>query len=140
MALPEIIDAADWSGGDAAKDKRWVYHLTPVEIDALRKMASQIRPALDGDANRLLTLEQDTFDLGDFAPKLAKIYTGLKSGHGMALVKGLPMFQLDPLDVATIYWGIGRHLGQATPNNPEGDMFGHITDLGKTQTLSLIHI
>ncbi|MEM7258930.1 MAG: TauD/TfdA family dioxygenase, partial [Pseudomonadota bacterium] len=37
------------------------------------------------------------------------------------------------LDVAIIYWSIGRALGSACRNNPEGDMFGHITDLGKTQ-------
>ena len=97
-------------------------------------MATAIRPELGGDANRLLSLPKDKFDIGSLAPKLKQIYADLKQGLGIAHIKGLPIEDLDLIDVATIYWGIGLHLGSATVNNPEGDMFGHVTDLGKTQS------
>jgi Taurine catabolism dioxygenase TauD, TfdA family len=48
-------------------------------------------------------------------------------------VRGLPIGEMPPLEIASIYWGIGRHLGVARSNNPDGDMIGHVTDLGKTQ-------
>jgi len=50
------------------------------------------------------------------------------------LIRGLVPDEVSPLKLATIYWGIGLHLGEAQANNPQGDMIGHVTDLGKTQS------
>ncbi|MEP0944178.1 MAG: TauD/TfdA family dioxygenase [Rhizobiaceae bacterium] len=132
--LAPVTDKADWCGEDIASGDGWTYRLTAEETADLRAMAQTIRPRLAADPNALLKLQKADFDLGGFAPRLATIYAGLKSGHGLALIKGLPIEEMELIDVATIYWGIGRHLGVATPNNPEGDMLGHITDLGKTQS------
>ena len=131
--LQPIKDNANWLGADIAGSDDWRFALSTAEIDGLCSMAATIRPALKGDPNALLGMSRDDFDLGSFGETLGRIFQGLKSGSGIALVKGLPVADLPRLDVATIYWGIGAHLGTATPNNPEGDMFGHITDLGKTQ-------
>jgi hypothetical protein len=131
--LSHVSDKAGWKGADVASGKGWTYFLDPTEIAALKAMATLVRPLLKDDPNGLLSILKERFDLGDFATKLATIYQGLESGHGMALIKGLPIAEIDPMDVASIYWGIGKHLGIATPNNPEGDMFGHVTDLGKSQ-------
>jgi hypothetical protein len=68
-----------------------------------------------------------------FASRLKEIYGGLKDGYGLAFIRCLPIQELDLMDVAIVYWAMELHMGQATPNNPEGDMFGHITDLGKTE-------
>ena len=136
--LSPVIDNADWRGADLASGDGWTYRLSTDEIADLCAMAAAVRPALNGgdDPNALLKLGRDAFDLGAFAPRLAAIYEGLKSGHGLALIKGLPVpgEEIELIDLASIYWGIGRHLGMATPNNPEGDMLGHITDLGKSQS------
>lgn len=131
--LVPVKDYADWSAADLESGEGWKYVLKQGEIDALCNMADAIRPSLDGDPDRLLDMGRDAFDLGAFAPRLRQVYAGLKSGLGIALIRGLPVAELDPINVAIIYWAIGRHLGDARPNNPEGDMFGHITDLGKTQ-------
>jgi hypothetical protein len=133
-SLAPVHDNAAWRGADIASGDGWTYHLSNNEITALRAMADSVRPQLDENPNKLLKLNKSDFDLGAFAPRLAAIYDGLKSGHGLALIKGLPIDDMALIDVAAVYWGIGRHLGMATPNNPEGDMLGHITDLGKTQS------
>ena len=131
--LLPVEDTAGWLGHEIASGEGWTYWLSSEEITGLKHMATEVCASLNGDPNNLLTMHKGQFDLGVFSLKLEAIYKGLKQGHGMALIKGLPIDELEPLDVATIYWGIGRHLGVATPNNPEGDMFGHITDLGKSQ-------
>ncbi|NKB51316.1 MAG: hypothetical protein GKR97_03660 [Rhizobiaceae bacterium] len=132
--LVKTVDPADWNGDEIRSGSGWLNILTGHEVDDLKKMASSIRPLLHDDPNRLLTLPKQKFDLGSFAPRLDNVFNELKSGQGLALIRGLPVEQMEPLDIASIYWGIGLHLGDATPNNPEGDMLGHITDLGKTQS------
>lgn len=132
--LERVSDRAIWTGADLEDGKGWLFTLTDAEIADLRAMAGTIRPQIKGDPNALIALDKTHFDLGAFGATLDRVYTELKSGLGIALLRGLPIDDLDPLDAAIIYWGVGAHLGSATPNNPEGDMFGHITDLGKTQS------
>lgn len=132
--LQQVTDQADWTGENLATAEEWKVQLTDGEVSGLVAMAETIRPTLKGDPNALLDLDQNAFDLGPFAGRLRSVYATLKSGLGVTLIRGLPAADLEPIDIATIYWGIGRHLGDAMPNNPEGDMLGHITDLGKTQS------
>lgn len=132
--LKPVVDPANWNGQDIAARKDWLTVLTADEISALQNMAKAIRPQLQQDPNQLLQLPRESFDLGSFAPRLDQIFSELRQGLGLSLIKGLPVQSMDLIDVATIYWGIGLHLGVATPNNPDGDMLGHITDLGKTQS------
>ena len=131
--LTKVTDKADWKGDEIKSGADWLTILTGREIDDLKKMASSVQPLLHDNPNELLTLPKEKFELGCFAPRLEKVFDQLKNGQGLALIRGLPVTELKPADIASIYWGIGLHLGDATPNNPEGDMFGHITDLGKSQ-------
>ncbi|MEP1207505.1 MAG: TauD/TfdA family dioxygenase [Rhizobiaceae bacterium] len=133
-ALAKVVDRADWTGGEIASGDGWLNILTDTEIADLKLMAAAVRPHLQEDPNSLLDMSKDDFQLGCFAPRLADIFDGLKNGLGLALIRGLPIEDMEPIDIASIYWGIGLHLGDATPNNPEGDMLGHITDLGKSQS------
>src|SRR5690606_18060104 len=68
-----------------------------------------------------------------FEERIPAIFDQLKDGLGVVLIRGLPMDELTRLEAATIYWAIGTRLGEARSNNPEGDMLGHVTDLGKDQ-------
>lgn len=128
-----VDDPADWTGADLQRDSRWMFSLSSEDIHALRTMVQPILPQLDGDPNRLIGIKKEAFALGPFAPKLAAIRHELKSGFGVALLRRLPMDALSPLEAAAIYWGLGLHMGTACSNNPEGDLLGHVTDLGKTQ-------
>jgi hypothetical protein len=128
-----VIDPAGWQKDQLATDQSWTYLLSSAEIDALMAMARQVRPLIDSDPNGLLELDKAAFRLGAFEPTLRAIWHQLKDGLGVALIRGLPLAEMDPIDGAAVYWGIGRHLGEARSNNPEGDMLGHVTDLGKSQ-------
>jgi len=133
VPFEEVTDSANWRGTELESGEGWKYVLTDEETDALFQMAVTVRSKIGNDQNALLPLDKKDFDLGAFSPKLDTVYDGLKNGLGVSLIRGLPLARLDTTDAAIIFWGIGRHLGIASPNNPEGDMLGHITDLGKTQ-------
>lgn len=128
-----VIDPAVWNGQDLESNKSWLYQLTSAEIESLRAMAKAVRPLIGDDPNGLLGLGVENFALGAFESKLQDIWCQLKDGLGVALIRGLPLAEMERIDAACVYWGIGRHLGEARSNNSDGDMLGHVTDLGKTQ-------
>lgn len=128
-----VVDPAEWRGADLAKSQRWIFPLDDRDLGRLMDVARSVRKAIGNDPNGLLALPAAAFDFGAYAETIAAIRSELKDGLGAALIRRLPMESMDPLDAAAIYWGIGRHLGQAISNNPEGDLIGHVTDLGKTQ-------
>ena len=132
--LAPVSDPAEWRGDEIASGEGWKYILSNEDVMALTAMADQLKEKTGGEISSLLQLDKSHFDLGCFSPVLDQIYTGLKSGLGIALIKGLPIDEMTKFQAAAIYWGIGMNLGEARPNNPQGDMLGLITDLGKTQS------
>jgi hypothetical protein len=126
-----VVDPSIWKNEDLTLNKEWLYRLGDKEIDSLIKMARRHRDEFGDDPNELLSTTRVNFDLGAFGQTLPKIYDQLKDGFGVALLRGLPMDDIELIDVAAIYWGIGRHMGDAMSNNPEGDMIGHIRDEGR---------
>lgn len=131
MLGERVVDPAQWSGQDMAAREDWCYELNAAQCDALMAMAAGVRKHIGDDANALLTMPREDFDLGECAPLAATIKRDLTDGRGFALLRGLPMDDVDLIDSAIMYWGMGRALGQAVSNNPDGDMIGHVTDLGK---------
>ena len=128
-----VDDPAEWRGADLANSRRWIFELDDRDLGLLMDVARSVRKVIGNDPNGLLALPAAAFDFGAYADTIASIRHELKDGLGAALIRRLPMEEMDPLDAASIYWGIGRHLGVAISNNPEGDALGHVTDLGKTQ-------
>jgi hypothetical protein len=128
-----VLDPADWRASDLDANRRWVFELERRDRDDLLKAAASVRRVIGDDPNALLGVPAERFCFGAFEEKFRALRSELEDGLGIALLRGLPLADMDPLDAAAIYWGIGRHLGEACSNNPEGDMLGHVTDLGKTQ-------
>jgi len=126
-----VTDPADWRGAELEQQEGWRQTFSDAELSDLLRMSRSVRERIGDDPNRLIDVPKDDLDLGCFAPKHAEILETLTSGAGVALLRGLPIDEMDPLDAAIVYWGIGRHMGQAVANNPDGDLIGHVTDLGK---------
>lgn len=126
-----VADPADWRGNELDQQSGWRLQFDAQEIADLQETSRTIRRRIGNDPNGLIGLPQEMFPLGAFAPKLQTIMATLTSGAGIVLLRGLPLDDMDPIDAAIIYWGIGRHMGEAVANNPDGDLLGHVTDLGK---------
>ena len=127
-----VCDPANWTAADLAGETAWIHALTPAELTDLRAAGQAALQHIDGDPGRLLDLGRDAFDLGRFALPLARIRRDLKDGLGLALIRGLPAAEMPQAESAAILWGIGRHLGKAISNNPDGDLIGHVHDTGKS--------
>lgn len=125
-----VIDPADWTGADLAQREDWIYRLTDGEIGDLLSMAKAVRERIGDDPIGLLRTRREDFDLGAFDDSLTAIRRDLRDGLGVALIRGLPLDAMTPVDAAIVYWALGRHLGTAVSNNPDGDMIGHVIDLG----------
>jgi hypothetical protein len=124
------IDPANWTKADLAATEDWLYKLSDSEVDGLVQMAERYRSRFGDDPNALMQTTKDDFELGVFGETLSAVYAQLKEGLGIALLRGLPMDDIDLIDAAAIYWGMGLHMGQPMSNNPDGDMLGHIRDEG----------
>lgn len=129
----KAVDPANWIGSDLAADKRWIYQLESRDINDMRAMAGSVKRMIGEDPNKLLSIPADAFDFGSFEARIEQMKSELKDGLGAVQIRGLPLDQIGLLDSAIIYYGLGRHIGVACSNNPEGDVFGHVTDKGKTQ-------
>ena len=120
-----------WKGQEFELDKSWFFEGKDKEISHFVDLARRLAPKLINNPNNILTMEPQMFDLGPFRDRLRNIMSCVRNGPGVALYRGLPTQDLSLLEIALIYWGIGKHIGIAQSNNSEGDMIGHVVDAGR---------
>jgi hypothetical protein len=125
--LPLRIDAPSaWCGADMAARGDWIEPLGDAELDELARAAE---PWLAGDADPS-QLTRDAFPLPRLAPRLARLSGELLGGRGFALWRGLPVARWGARRSAIAFLGIGAHLGRARSQNAQGDLLGHVRDMG----------
>lgn len=125
-----VIDPAVWAGADLAGRDDWIYTLTAEDLEALRDLARRVRRTIGDDPDKLLGQSTENFDLGRVAPPMDEVFHQLKDGRGFQLIRGMPVASWDRLDLAIAYWAMGLRIGTPLSNNPDGDMIGHVTDMG----------
>ena len=126
-----VSDPAEWRGNELAARTGWFLRFDDGEVRDLIGMCRAVRTVIGEDPGGLIDLPPGRFDLGRFAERLPHIRRELKDGTGVVMLRGLPVGDMEPIDAATAYWAIGRQLGEPMSNNPQGDLIGHVTDLGK---------
>ena len=124
------IDPAAWTGAEMAGRADWIYELTASDIAALGDLAKRLRKTVGDTPDAILAIDPAAIDLGAFAAPMAEIFHQIKDGRGFHLVRGLPVADWDRIDLAIAYWAIGLRIGAPLSNNPDGDMIGHVTDMG----------
>ncbi len=128
MDRPDRLDIpAAWIGADlAASPERWTRVLSPAEI-------SEIESAANGVLSRDSVIGQispASFPLPRVSQVLKAIRTELQNGLGFSLITGLPIERYSIEMAATIFCGIGSHLGSARSQNANGHVLGHVIDVG----------
>ena len=112
-----------WYGPEMAKSDEWIYPLSQDERD-------EILAALDGVRGRdIQTITRADFPLPGFGPTLDRLRQDVLRGRGFVLLRGLPIEDLSFEDVATLYWGVGSHIGNPRAQNQRGHLLGHVTDV-----------
>ncbi|MEV6017080.1 MULTISPECIES: TauD/TfdA family dioxygenase [unclassified Streptomyces] len=120
-------DPSVWKGPELARPGQWRLRLSEARI-------AEIDSALRETRRRDLTLLRLTaadFPLPSLAAGLARLSETLEGGRGFAVVRGIPVERLGETAASTVFWGIGRHLGQPVPQNADGLVLGHLRGTGR---------
>ena len=125
---PERIDIASaWRGEDiATQPNRWIVHLSPPDIAELEAAAT----AFLARTQEIGEISKGSFPLPRFGAHLAGLKDRLIKGIGFELLRGLPVAKYSQQMAATIFCGIGAHLGAARSQNAMGHILGHVRDIG----------
>lgn len=122
-----ITGPAAWVGPAMAKDERsWLYHLSPQDIADLENAARHYL-SLRRDVGEITAAD---FPLVSFSEHLKALQKKLLHGNGIEVLRGLPVAGFSQEFAATVFCGIGAHLGSARSQNAAGHILGHVRDLG----------
>ena len=102
---------------------------TPLPQPVLREIDERLRTAQE-QSKTLAGLPDDAFqgpELNAFAQSLRQ---ELLTGHGLVLLRGVPMEQYTRDQAAMIYWGIGAAVGPTVPQNAKGERLYSVRDEG----------
>ena len=125
---PRQIDIPSaWVGETmAANADRWLVQLSATDIAEIEGAATSFLAT----GKDIGAISKDAFPLPRFGSQLAKLKKTLIEGIGFQLLRGLPVATYSQQLAATIFCGIGAHLGSARSQNAMGHILGHVRDVG----------
>ena len=126
--LPDPFDVpAAWYGRDISKkQKLWSYEFNLNEISELENASKAFYDA--GLPLGLIT--SDNFPLPNLGEVVKRVQKELRDGIGFTLFRGLPVDRYDQKMLATMFCGIGSHIGLARSQNAAGHLLGHVRNIG----------
>lgn len=127
--LPDIqTGPSAWIGPDLSADtSAWLTELSAEDVSELCAAAAHFA-GLDRDLGQITA---DAFPLPRFGAHLTQMRHQLIHGVGLEVLRGLPLAEIDTRTAATIFCGIGAHLGSARSQNAAGHILGHVRDVGR---------
>jgi len=125
---PDYLDLpAAWRGADmATREDQWQRVLTDQEVLELETAASRFLES----SHDIASLTKADFVLPTLSAALQQMRYELIEGKGFILWRGLPAHRYSMEMCATIFCGIGAHLGSARSQNARGHLLGHVKDVG----------
>ena len=125
--LPPAFSAHPHGPGREMRDRTdWIVTLTEDQVDEIEIVARRFLSA-GGDPGEI---KAEDFPVPRFSGHLAQLRETLLRGRGFEVIRGLPVGGYDQRLAATIFCGIGAHLGKARSQNAQGHVLGHVRDLG----------
>ncbi len=123
----EITGPGAWIGAEMARHpERWLYHLTDADIADLENAAA----AFAATGQDIGVISAATFPLTSFKAHIDSLIETMRSGSGVEVIRDLPLDRYDRKTAATIFCGIGAHIGSARSQNAQGHILGHVRDTG----------
>ncbi|MDZ7674577.1 MAG: TauD/TfdA family dioxygenase [Acidimicrobiales bacterium] len=117
---------ASWRGEDLAGSDEWVVTLGDDQRAELHA-AVDAATATGTPTGELTAADFPLPTLGD---DIARWRTELADGRGFLLVRGLPVHEWTEAEAEVACWCLGLHLGRPGAQNSDGDLLGHVADLG----------
>lgn len=123
----KITGPSAWVGADMVHDPdAWLVQLSDTDIADLESAARHYL-ALGRDVGEIAAKD---FPLKTFDTHLKALQDKLLRGNGIEVLRGLPIAGYSQEFAATIFCGIGAHLGSARSQNAQGHILGHVRDTG----------
>jgi hypothetical protein len=122
----QYVHPSAWKGSDMRATESWILRLTTQDNEELAAALAHAKSrgaAVPG-------LRAAGFPLPVLGQRLRAMLSEIMDGRGFTLIRGLDIDRHTIEDAALIYWGIGSHLGAGRAQNAQGDLLGHVTDLG----------
>jgi len=127
LPTEDISGPGVWHGIDMAKQAQtWIHTL---DVDTIAELEHAARYFLS-QGRDLGEISAADFPLGPFAQHLRELRHTLLHGCGFEVLRGLPLGEYSQEFVATVFCGIGAHLGSLRSQNAQGHMLGHVRDIG----------
>ena len=124
MELVPIEGPQAWGAKDMRDPQLWTHTLNSADMAELKSASS----ALQGRA--IESLRKADFPLPTLGLKLDQVRDEVLHGRGFAVLRGLDVKDAPLADIARIFWGIGSWFGEAISQNRDGQLLGHVTDIG----------
>lgn len=131
----KVADKCAWVGQDIADKTDWIVHLTPHVLSVLDQGLKQLEAK---------NMQAPNFSKADvviedeaFLAFVAEIADELENGYGFIVLRGLDAEKYNEVQLATIYYLLGVHLGLPVTQNARGDLLGrveHVGDATKKET------
>lgn len=115
-----------WYGPDLHADTdKWVIQLNDAEIAEIEAAAEDVAP----HDKPIVEINKSNFPLPLLGPRLKDLAEQLTNGIGFALLRRIPVERYSVQQAASMFYGIGAHLGNARMQNASGHVLGHVCDL-----------
>ncbi|MFO0235407.1 MAG: TauD/TfdA family dioxygenase [Burkholderiales bacterium] len=115
-----------WTAAQMRERTDWIVRLDARDNDELRAALAHAKARGAG----IPSLAAEDFPLPRLAAILRDVRDEVTDGRGFVLLRGLRIDDLGAADAAAIYWGIGAHMGRGRAQNAQGEVLGHVTDIG----------
>lgn len=123
----EITGPSAWRQADFPDERDWVVELTEADLAELRSALAHAR----GTGKTLADITAADFPLTGLAGKLREVGRELRHGRGFAVIRSFPVDTHDEADLALMYWGAGRYLGEPVTQNGAGEVLVPVMDYGR---------
>lgn len=124
---PAQTTRCTWRAADWADPHTWSWHLSDGAIEELVAATSRFA---DADPGTVGALGASEIRFRSLVEPLAELRRTLIDGRGFELIRGLPVRELSEGHAAAIFVAIGAHLGSARSQNADGDLLGHVRNVG----------
>jgi hypothetical protein len=118
--------ASAWTADEMRGRNDWIVSLNGADNTELRAALAHATARAAG----IPTMTAADFPLPTLSARLRDVRNEVVDGRGFVLVRGLQIEDIPAADAAAIYWGIGAHMGRGRAQNAQGEMLGHVTDIG----------
>jgi len=130
MKPDEIFQACEqasvWTGETMRHSREWIVTLDAQDNEVLHGEVMRARARGLG----IPRLQASDLSLGPLADKMRRMQREIVDGRGFVLMKGFDIDRYALEDAALAYWALGMHMGSGAAQNAQGDLLGHVTNLG----------